>query len=237
MRLLARGGIVGGTSAGTAIASKVMLVYDDFRTGFDLLPGTIIDQHFFVRKRTDRLLRAVQAHPDRVGFGIDEKTALIVQGRQLSVVGESEVLVTLAASNQRPERTEILKPGMRADLLALRRAAQARQSAPFPEKQVIAPKLASGALLIAGGGNLPIEALQAFVKLAGGEKANIVYVPCEEAKTIELEPSMVRVLRWSWQSGLDPHQRSKRSRRSILHFQTNGCNGRLVWRRATVESC
>ena len=84
---------------------------------------------------------------------------------------------------------------MRADLLALRRAAQARQSSPFPEKQVIAPKLASGALLIAGGGSLPSEALQAFVKLAGGENANIVYVPCEEARTIELEPGMVRVLR------------------------------------------
>ncbi len=195
IRLLARGGIVGGTSAGTAIASKVMLVYDDFRTGFDLLPGTIIDQHFFVRKRTDRLRHAVQMHPDRVGFGIDERTALIVRGRQLDVVGESDVMVTMAASSQRPAKTEILKPGMRADLLALRRAAQERQSTPFPNKQAITPKLANGSLLIAGGGSLPNEALQAFVKLAGGDRANIVYVPCEEAKTIEIEPGMVRVLR------------------------------------------
>jgi len=194
-RLLARGGVVGGTSAGTAIASKVMLVYDEFRTGFDFLPGTIVDQHFFVRKRTDRLRHAVTMHPDRVGFGIDERTALIVRGRQLEVVGESDVFVAMAASKDRPERTEILKPGMRTDLIALRRAVQARQSAPFPEKQVIAPKLATGSLLIAGGGNLPTEALQEFVKLAGGEKAKIVYVPCEETSTIELEPGMVRVLR------------------------------------------
>ena len=195
VRLLARGGVVGGTSAGTAIASKVMLVYDELRTGFDFLPGTIVDQHFFVRKRTDRLRHAVTMHPDRVGFGIDERTALIVRGRQLEVVGESDVFVAMAASKDRPERTEILKPGMRTDLIALRRAVQARQSASFPGKQVIAPKLATGSLLIAGGGNLPTEALQEFVKLAGGENAKIVYVPCEEASTIELEPGMVRVLR------------------------------------------
>jgi cyanophycinase len=195
LRVLERGGIVGGTSAGTAIVSKVMLVNNDFQTGFDLLQGCLVDQHFLVRNRTDRLRRAVAAHPDLVGFGIDEKTALIVRGRHLDVVGESDVVVMLAASSQRPERTDILKPGMRADLIALRRAAQARQSAPFPAKQVIAPNVPNGSLLIAGGGPLPDEALRQFVELAGGKDARIVYVPCEEAKTIESEPGMVRILR------------------------------------------
>jgi cyanophycinase len=195
MRVLERGGIVGGTSAGTAIASKMMLVNNDIQTGFDLLPGCLIDQHFLVRNRSDRLRRAVAAHPELVGVGIDEKTALIVRGRHLDVVGESEVVVMLAASGQRPERTDIFKPGMRADLIALRRAAQARQSAPFPAKQVLAPTLPNGSLIIAGGGLLPDEALRQFVELAGGKDARIVYVPCEEAKSIELEPGMVRILR------------------------------------------
>ena len=195
MKLLARGGIVGGTSAGTAIASKVMLVYDEIRTGFDFLPGTIVDQHFLAKKRIDRLRLAVDKYPDRVGFGIDERTALIVRGRQLEVMGASDVVVTIAASADRPARKEILKPGMRADLIALRRAAQSRQAAAFPVKQVVTPKLVRGSLLIAGGGNLPAEALKAFVQLAGGENAQIVYVPCEEVKTIEQEPGMVRVLR------------------------------------------
>jgi cyanophycinase len=195
IKLLGRGGVVGGSSAGTAIASQVMLVYNESRIGFDFLPGTIIDQHFFVRNRTDRLRNAVTLHPDRVGFGIDERTALIVRGRKLEVVGDSDVLVTMAASSQRPERIEILKPGMQADLIALRRAVQARQATPFPGKQVIAPKLPSGSLLIAGGGNLPAEALTEFVKLAGGDNARIIYVPCEEVRTIELEPGMVRVFR------------------------------------------
>ncbi len=195
MKLLARGGVVGGTSAGTAIASKIMLLNNDMRTGFDFLPGSIVDQHFFARKRTDRLRHAVDLNPDRVGFGIDEKTALIVRGRRLEVIGESNVLVTMAASENREARTEVLKPGMTADLIALRRAAQARQTAAFPGKKILVPKVANGSLLIAGGGNLPAEALHAFVQLAGGDKARIVYVPCEEAKTIPQEPSMLRVLR------------------------------------------
>ena len=195
VKLMARGGVVGGTSAGAAIASKVMLVYDEMRTGFDFLPGSIVDQHFFAKNRTDRLRRAVDSNPVRVGFGIDEKTALIVRGRGLEVVGDSIVLVTIAASADRPVRTEILAPGKRADLIALRRAAQSRQAVPFPSKQVLTPNLPNGSLFIAGGGSLPAEALQSFVQLAGGENAKIVYVPCEESKTILQEPSMVRVLR------------------------------------------
>ena len=195
MKLLARGGVVGGTSAGTAIASKIMLLNNDMRTGFDFLPGSIVDQHFFARKRTDRLRHAVDLNPDRVGFGIDEKTALIVRGRRLEVIGESNVLVTMAASENREARTEVLKPGMTADLIALRRAAQARHAAAFPGKTILVPKVANGSLLIAGGGSLPAEALHAFVQLAGGDKARIVYVPCEESKSIEQEPSMLRVLR------------------------------------------
>ncbi|MCY2985082.1 MAG: cyanophycinase [Planctomycetota bacterium] len=195
LKLLTRGGVVGGTSAGAAIASKVMLVQEGFREGFDLLPGTVIDQQFDARSRSERLRRIVDKHPDRVGFGIDERTALIVRGRQLFVVGESSVHVALAASTERPVRTDVLKSGQRADLLAFRRAAQARQASIFPSKQVITPKVANGTLLIAGGGNLPDEALEAFVELAGGKEARILYVPCEEAKVIEQEPGMVRLFR------------------------------------------
>jgi cyanophycinase len=195
LKLLTRGGVVGGTSAGSAIASKVMLVEGELREGFDLLPGTIVDQQFDVGNHNERLRRAVEMHPDRVGFGIDERTALLVRGRQLLVVGESGVHVTLAASTERPARMDNLKSGQRADLLAYRRAAQARQAAVFPSKQVIAPKVANGTLVIAGGGNLPDEALELFVKLAGGKESRILYVPCEEAKVIDQEPGMVRLFR------------------------------------------
>jgi hypothetical protein len=44
--------------------------------GFDLLPGAIVDQHFVRRRRNNRLLSLVLEHPERVGVGIDESTAL-----------------------------------------------------------------------------------------------------------------------------------------------------------------
>lgn len=195
MKLLARGGVVGGTSAGAAIASKVMLVFNDLRSGFDLLPGTIIDQHFSQRKREPRLMRAVQAHADCVGIGIDEETALVVQRRRMSVLGKNSVSIVIAGSNERPVRTEVLKAGDQADLVALRRSAQFRTAKSFPHKQVINTRLANGSLLIAGGGRFPETVIDEFIKLAGGSEARIVYIPCEESRIILHEPSMVELFR------------------------------------------
>ncbi len=70
-----------------------MLVYDEIRSGLDFIPGVIIDQHFLAKNRLPRLKRAIDSHPDHVGMGIDERTALIVQGRRLKVIGESSVTI------------------------------------------------------------------------------------------------------------------------------------------------
>ena len=98
------GAVVGGTSAGAAVMSTPMLTGDERRPGgdrppakdsddaymtiardnvvtaegFDLLPGAIVDQHFVRRRRNNRLLSLVLEHPERVGVGIDESTALEV---------------------------------------------------------------------------------------------------------------------------------------------------------------
>ena len=90
-RLLERGGVIGGSSAGAAIQSRVAVCSEGIITGFDLLPGVIVDQHFFKRDRTPRLTAAVVAHPDLIGLGIDESTALIVRGDQGTVVGKSSI--------------------------------------------------------------------------------------------------------------------------------------------------
>lgn len=94
--LLERGGVIGGTSAGAAIQSRVMIASGstspNLSTGFDLFAGAIIDQHFLKRNRIPRLLAAIKAHPELVGFGIDEGTALVVNGTKATVVGQSYVL-------------------------------------------------------------------------------------------------------------------------------------------------
>ena len=61
-------------------------------TGLELLPGAIIDQHFLKRNRLSRLIAAVRLHPELIGFGIDEGTAIVVSDNEYKVVGESYVL-------------------------------------------------------------------------------------------------------------------------------------------------
>lgn len=129
--LLKRGGVIGGTSAGAAIMSRVMITSGRTEAqvgeGFDLLPGTVIDQHFLKRNRMRRLLSVIRNHPDLIGLGIDESTALVVDIglRRMKVIGDSYVVAAI------PERTddgvstrlEILKPGDESDLAALRNRA------------------------------------------------------------------------------------------------------------------
>lgn len=130
--VLKRGGVVGGESAGAAIMSPVMIrrgnPYPEVGPGFGFLPGTVIDQHFIVRNRQDRLLNVLADNPSLVGFGIDEGAALIVQGRKLSVVGDSEVVACLPAHGNGTAKVRMLKPGMQTDLAAFR-AANARAAA------------------------------------------------------------------------------------------------------------
>lgn len=194
-QVVRRGGAVGGTSAGAAIASRVMIVQGELRTGLDLLPGAVVDQHFLARNREERLRRAIVAHPDRVGLGIDESTALVVRGRSIAVRGLSTVTVLLAASADRPEKLQRLKSGDTADLVALSRAAVARSRPPFPPAAPAPPVVPAGSLVIVGGGRMPKGLLRRFVDLAGGFDAPIVYVPCEEAERLPGEPDFVEALR------------------------------------------
>ena len=140
MALLARGGVIGGTSAGAAIMSRMMIVSGRSEAklgqGFDFLPGVVVDQHFLKRWRRPRLLGVVCSHPDLIGLGIDEQTALVVdlRGKRLHVIGNSYVVACVPeTSNSKPgeplstsntglttARLEILRPGDEADLSALR---------------------------------------------------------------------------------------------------------------------
>src|SRR6185369_1772066 len=75
--LLARGGVIGGTSAGASVVTSVMVWGRGEGRGLGLLDKYIVDQHFSQRGRYGRLKRLVERHGEMVGFGIDERTALI----------------------------------------------------------------------------------------------------------------------------------------------------------------
>ncbi len=103
-RAQAGGAVVGGTSAGAAAMSEVMIRGSaELRAvrrggtplgeGLGLCTGVIVDQHFIRRQRFNRLLSAVLERPALVGIGIDEKTAIVMQRHQFEVMGEGGVMV------------------------------------------------------------------------------------------------------------------------------------------------
>jgi cyanophycinase len=147
------GAVVGGTSAGAAVMSQIMLhgipghqvVDAREEAGLGLWPDVIVDQHFLRRHRYPRLLNAVLHHPDKPGIGIDEGTAVVVEGRHFEVLGVSKVEVVDArrASPAPPARqddpaaanvaTYLLDAGMKFDLdtgLDSRWKAQVRAASP-----------------------------------------------------------------------------------------------------------
>ena len=106
------GATIAGTSAGAAVMSKDMItgneltdtVYNstfrklwynniEIKEGLGLLTNTYIDQHFIVRSRYNRLLSALAQHPAYTCIGIDEATAIIVEGNTIKVAGQSQVVV------------------------------------------------------------------------------------------------------------------------------------------------
>lgn len=102
--VLNRGGIIGGTSAGAAIASRTMIAggvtLPTLTEGWSLLPGTIIDQHFSQRGRFERLAHAVERFPDRVGIGIDEATGILLNREGMRVLGSGSVYLVRSQSNK-----------------------------------------------------------------------------------------------------------------------------------------
>jgi len=111
------GAVVGGTSAGAAAMSQLMITGDERRpggarrdtssayltiardnivvdTGFALIRDAIVDQHFLRRKRHNRLISAVLERSPHLGVGIDESTALVVHpDGHWSVAGASVVVI------------------------------------------------------------------------------------------------------------------------------------------------
>ncbi len=88
---------IGGTSAGAAVMSEVMIAGDTLPLdkGLALWPQVVVDQHFVVRKRFNRSLRTIMGHPAKVGVGIGESTAVVVnfETKSAEVVGAGVVTV------------------------------------------------------------------------------------------------------------------------------------------------
>lgn len=106
------GSVIAGTSAGAAVMSKKMITgnqrkHQDTESGFitiesdnveitdglGFMTDVIIDQHFIKRQRLNRLIAASVENPGQLCVGIDESTAIIVDGDYATVTGISQVVV------------------------------------------------------------------------------------------------------------------------------------------------
>jgi cyanophycinase len=66
--------------------------------GLGFFGGVIVDQHFVARRRQNRLLSVILEHPDLVGVGVDEETAVWVRpDGSFEVLGRGTVTVIDAA--------------------------------------------------------------------------------------------------------------------------------------------
>lgn len=116
-----KGGVIGGTSAGAALMSDVMIgngtslgalqmkiIYDNgpdnedtdallISRGMGFFPEGIIDQHFTARARLGRLIIALMHSKDKynMAFGVDENTALIYSAadRTIQVAGTGGITI------------------------------------------------------------------------------------------------------------------------------------------------
>jgi cyanophycinase len=100
--LLTRGGVVGGSSAGATIQGSYLargdtrtnrIMMGDHEEGFGFFPNTAIDQHLLKRNRQFDLVEIISSKPELLGIGIDENTAIVVEGDQFEVIGNGYVAI------------------------------------------------------------------------------------------------------------------------------------------------
>src|SRR5262245_16062650 len=102
--LVARGGLIAGSSAGATIMGSFLVrgarsgndivMAPGQERGFGFVRNAAIDQHIGTRHREADLVQVVAAHPDMLGIGIDEGTAILVRGNGFVVIGPSIVAIT-----------------------------------------------------------------------------------------------------------------------------------------------
>lgn len=140
--VLARGGVVGGSSAGASILSSYMLrgarggnetiMAPGSDVGFGFLRGVAVDQHVVARERLPDLADSLMPRrPELLGISEDEGTAWVVHGDIADIIGRNKAFVyggKDTTDTRKPFLT--LYPGDRYDLAARRVVRRAWDDSP-----------------------------------------------------------------------------------------------------------
>ena len=104
-KVLERGGVIGGSSAGATIQGDylvrgaiagseiVMTPEPEHEHGFAFLRKVAIDQHINTRLRWDDIIPVIKKYPNMLGIGLSEGTAIVVTGDRFQVIGKWKVAV------------------------------------------------------------------------------------------------------------------------------------------------
>jgi cyanophycinase len=104
-KVLERGGVIGGSSAGATIQGSYLVRGDTsgpnvmmteephHQRAFSFLRRTAIDQHIDARNRWDDLIPVIERFPNLLGIGLSEGTAIVVTGDTFEVIGKSKAAV------------------------------------------------------------------------------------------------------------------------------------------------
>ncbi|MCU0636367.1 MAG: cyanophycinase [Gemmatimonadaceae bacterium] len=103
--VLARGGVIGGSSAGATIQGEylvrgatagpdiMMTDEPNHQQAFGFLRHSAIDQHIDARNRWEHLVPVIARFPTLLGIGLSESTAIVVRGDRFEVIGRWKVAI------------------------------------------------------------------------------------------------------------------------------------------------
>lgn len=101
-KLLDRGGVIAGSSAGATIQGSYLargdsksnqIMMGDHEEGLGFITNIAIDQHVIARNRQFDIFEILKNKPELLGIGIDESTAIVVKGDTFKVIGKSYVII------------------------------------------------------------------------------------------------------------------------------------------------
>ena len=102
--VLDRGGIIGGLSAGASIQGSYLArggrdwngnyrIISNPEVGFGFVTNAAFDQHHLERNRHYDMFDLLEIRPELLGIGLDQNTAVLVQGNEFEVIGDKYVAI------------------------------------------------------------------------------------------------------------------------------------------------
>jgi cyanophycinase len=127
--------------------------------------------------------------PGKLGVYVPPGAIFRIQGRKMSNVGKGVVTVRLARSEVLAPRNVELESTRTADYNELRRCAAQRASAnPYPTKELAAPLVPRGTLVIIGGGAITLDVAKRFLEAGGGSDGHFVVLPIAMSDPVNTKP-------------------------------------------------